>query len=209
MSTLVSFLGTKVGMTQLFDENKNIVPVTAIDCGELIVRQIKTKEKDGYNAIQVGKLKKRHASKQLTPAQVASKRSWFLYVKEVRVDTVDAYSVGQVLTVQDLAFQEGGKVAVTGVSRGKGFQGVVKRWGFSGGPKSHGSMFGRLPGSIGNMRRQGEVLKGKKLPGHYGCDVVTVKGLAVIKIDREQGMVFVKGAIPGTKKSLVYMTKQG
>lgn len=209
MSTLSQLPGYKVGMTQVFDESRNVIPVTVIQCGSWLVTQIKTVEKDGYNALQVGMLKKRFAHVPFAQPMLSKKSHYFAQVCEVTVDSVESFSVGQSLSLHDVSFDNASKVAVTGTSTGRGFQGVVKRWNFAGGGRSHGSMFGRLPGSIGNMCSQGKVIKGKKLPGRMGGKQITVKGLQVVKVDAEAGVILVKGAVPGRKNSPVYVAKQG
>jgi large subunit ribosomal protein L3 len=206
---LNSVLGKKIGMTQVFDAKGNVVPVTVVDISNLFVTQIKTPEKDGYTAVQVGMLRKRYRGESFSPAWLEAKKDIFLHIREVQAEHISELTQGQALTIDNSSIQEGMKVVVTGTSKGLGFQGVVKRWGFAGGPKAHGSKFHRRPGSSGNMRRQGEVLKGKKFPGHMGTDQVSVKGLTVVRIDRENGCLFIKGALPGKKESLVLVKKQG
>ncbi len=209
---LRSILGHKVGMTQLFDERRQVIPVTVIDCRNLFVTQVKTVEKDGYSAIQIGRLKKRFIGGAFNPAWLKKTDNFFEHLREVRFSdeaALDSFTIGKELSFDQLAMKDGEKVAVAGTSRGLGFQGVVKRWNFAGGPKSHGSNFHRTPGSIGNMCSQGKVVKGKKLPGHTGARRVTVQGLTVARIDAESGCLFVKGAVPGKKNSLLEIHKQG
>lgn len=204
-------LGKKIGMTQVFDAQGTVVPVTVVDVSNQFVTQIKTPEKDGYTSLQVGLLRKRYQGKPFSEVWLKAKKNYFVHIKEIPVsDAAKDCALGQAVTFDLLSsLQEGNKVTVVGTSRGLGFQGVVKRWGFAGGPKSHGSKFHRKPGSSGNMRRQGEVLKGKKFPGHMGVDRVTVEGLKVIRIDKENSCLFIKGAIPGKKDSLVLIKTQG
>lgn len=211
MSKLHQLPGRKVGMTQVFDEHRNAVPVTVVSCGTWFVTQVKVEEKDGYNALQIGLTRKRYAGQPFNPEWVKHKKQYFEFLKEVRVEHTDGadYQVGQAITLEDVAFENNDNLSVTGRSRGLGFQGVVKRWGFAGGPKTHGSMFHRKPGSIGNMASQGKVLKGKKLPGHAGNRQVTIKNVSVVKVDAERGVIFLKGAVPGKKSSLVYLAKKG
>lgn len=193
-------LGTKVGMTQIFDENRNAIPVTVVDIGEWFITQIKTEENDGYSALKLGfPCKKAKANNKV-----------FLHLKEVLIskDDVDKYHVGQKISLKDFSVKEQDKVHVAGISRGLGFQGVVKRWGFSGGPGGHGSTFHRSPGSIGNMCSEGKVVKGKKLPGQCGCKRITVKNLKVVKVDTNMNCLFVKGAVPGKKNTLLFIEKQ-
>lgn len=209
MSTLKQVPGFKVGMTQVYDDARNAIPVTVIECGQWYVTQLKTEEKDGYAALQIGILKKRYRENGFAPAMLAKKAKYFATVREVRCDDVAAYTVGQAVSLGDVSFEEQSRITVTGTSTGKGFQGVVKRWNFAGGSASHGSMMGRAPGSIGNMASQGKVIKGKKLPGQYGGKTVTVKGLRIVKVDSDNGIILVEGAVPGRKNSLVYLRKQG
>jgi large subunit ribosomal protein L3 len=206
---LNNVLGTKIGMTQLFDEKGNVVPVTVIDVKNWFVTQVKSSEKDGYAALQIGLLRKRYRSHDFSVAWLKAKKDYFLELKEIKPENIQNYVLGQAIDMSQFALHEGDLVAVTGCSKGLGFQGVVKRWGFSGGPDSHGSTFHRRPGSSGHLRRQGEIIKGKKFPGHTGDRQVTVKGLKVMRIDRDNGCVFVKGAVPGKKDALIAIRKQG
>jgi len=193
-------LGTKIGMTQIFDENRNAIPVTVIDVGGWFVTQVKSEDNDGYSALKLG----------LPRRKAKGKNKVFLHSKEVLVSKEDIkkYSVGQRISLKDFSVTDKDKVNVAGISRGLGFQGVVKRWGFSGGPSGHGSTFHRKPGSIGNMCSEGNVVKGKKLPGQCGCKRITVKGLKVVRIDEKMNCLFVKGAVPGKKNTLLFIEKQ-
>lgn len=203
-------LGKKIGMTQVFNDQGVVVPVTVVDVSNLIVTQVKTPEKDGYSSLQVGMLRKRYRGKSFSDVWLKAKNHYFEHLKEVDVqETGVDCTLGQEVTADLFSFGEGQKVTVIGTSKGLGFQGVVKRWNFAGGPKTHGSKFHRRPGSSGNLRTQGEVLKGKKFPGHMGVDRVSVKGLTVVRIDRENGCLFIKGAIPGKRNSLVLIKTQG
>jgi len=204
-----NLLGTKVGMTQLFDKNGNVVPVTVIDLNNWYVTQLKSSEKDGYVSLQLGLLRKRFRGSVFSPTWLKAKQDHFLSVKEVALSGTETYELGQTVTVESTPFKEGDVVAVIGTSKGCGFQGVVKRYGFGGGPSAHGSKFHRRPGSASHMRRQGEVIKGKRYPGHMGDARVTVKGLEIVRIDKDAGYVFVKGAVPGKKDSLVTIKMQG
>ena len=208
---LQNIVGTKIGMTQIFDAKGNVVPVTVIDVSNWYVVQVKTVETDGYAALQMGLLKKRHQAKAFDANWLKKKDQFFLHIKEVAIkqDQVAQFSVGQKIDFTATDIKEGGKVSVTARSRGLGFQGVVKRWGFAGGPGSHGSTFHRRPGSLGNMRRQGEVLKGKRLPGRAGFRNFTVRGLTMARIDGAVGCVFLKGAVPGKTATLVHIKLQG
>ena len=204
---LNSVIGKKVGMTQLFDGNGNVIPVTVVDVNNLFITQIKSAAKEGYNALQVGLVRDAFKAQAFSPMWLKAKNDFFLRLKEVQLDNVSEFTLGQPLTLENIAFASNDTVAVTGISKGLGFQGVVKRWGFAGGPKSHGSTFHRKPGSSGHLRRQGEIIKGKRFPGHAGADQLTVRGLTVVRIDKETGYLFIKGAIPGKSGSLVFVRK--
>src|SRR5690625_1377723 len=198
-------LGRKVGMTQIFLENGELIPVTVVQAEPNIVLQKKTIETDGYEAIQVGfydkkesrsnQAEKGHAEK----ANTTPKR----YVREFRNAKIDEYEVGQEISVE--AFEIGDKIDVTGTSKGKGFQGSIKRHNYARGPMSHGSRFHRAGGSMGSVDAS-RVLKGKALPGQMGAEQVTVQNLEVVKVDGEKNLLLIKGNIPGAKKSLVKIT---
>ncbi|WP_203365282.1 50S ribosomal protein L3 [Anaeromonas frigoriresistens] len=196
-------LGKKIGMTQVFTENGDVVPVTVIEAGPMNVVQIKTTDIDGYNAVQLGyndiKEKKVNKPKQghFNKAQVGFKK----YLTEFRVDDVNVYEIGQELKA-DL-FETGDRVDVSGVSKGKGFQGVIKRHGQSRGPETHGSKYHRRPGSMGASSHPSKVFKGKKLPGHMGHKKITVQNLEIVSIDADKNLLLVKGAIPGPKGGLL------
>lgn len=195
-------LGKKIGMTQVFTADGAVVPVTVVEAGPVVVTQIKTVESDGYQAVQVGfeDVKEKALNKpkmgHLAKAGV-KKRS----LKEFRVDSVEGYEVGQELKAD--VFAEGDKIDVTGISKGKGFQGPIKRHGQSRGPESHGSRYHRRPGSMGACSYPGRVFKNKKLAGHMGSVKVTVKNLEVVKVDADKNLLLIKGAIPGAKGSTV------
>ena len=196
---MIGLLGKKIGMTQIFKDNGKLVPVTVIQAGPCSVLQVKTKESDGYEAIQIGFDNKRekvvnHPDLQrFKKAGVTPKR----FVKELKVKDVSTYKVGQDI-LSDI-FAAGDFVDVTGVSIGRGFQGGVKRWGWKGGPDSHGSMFHRVVGSIESGPRLTRVTKGHHMPGHMGDENITVCNLEVIKIDKEKNLMIVKGCIPGAE----------
>jgi large subunit ribosomal protein L3 len=200
-------LGRKIGMTQLFVEDR-AVGATVVEARPCTVVQIKTTESDGYNALQLGygPTKESKATKPLLghyrKADVAPHRRLF----EVRVDHPEEYNVGDVIGVD--IFEEGEKIDVAGVSKGLGFQGVVKRWDFAGGPKSHGSHFHRRPGSVGMCVKPGRVMKGKKLPGQTGGRRVTVKGLQVLRVDPERNLLVLKGATPGSRGTMLELGKR-
>ncbi len=207
---LGALVGKKVGMTQVFDREGNVVPVTVIDMACWYITQFKTIEKDGYAAVQIGLLKEKHQAKSFSSDWLKNKKQYFSCFKEVALQQPNSeFFVGQEVTFKDAAFEEGVEVAVMGMSKGLGFQGVTKRWNFGRGPSTHGSMFHRRPGSIGNLCKEGEVQKGKKLPGHKGFRQVTVRGLKVVKADQNARCLFVKGAVPGKKDSVIVVSKQG
>lgn len=198
-----SILGRKVGMTQVFDENGRIVPVTVVAAGPCTVVQIKTAEKDGYSAIQVGMEEQK--PKRLTKPVLGhfSKHSVkpFRVLRELRTLEGDAYTVGQTFGAE--VMDGVAWVDVTGVSKGKGYQGVIKRHKARGGDHSHGSMFYRAPGSIGASSDPSRVLKGVKMPGHMGDDRVTAVKLKLVKVDAQRGLLLIRGAVPGANRSLV------
>ena len=195
-------LGRKIGMTQVFTKSGKLVPVTVIEVGTNVVTQIKTVEKDGYDAIQLGfsDKKEKAATKasigHTNKANTAPKR----FFKEIRGVEVANYTLGQELHAD--VFEAGEMIDVTGITKGKGFQGVIKRHGQSRGPMGHGTHYHRRPGSMGTMRPM-RVFKGKKLPGHMGTLTVTIQNLEVVATDLENGVILVKGNVPGPKKSLV------
>ena len=195
-------LGRKIGMTQIFTEEGKLIPVTVVQATPNVVLQVKTNETDGYEAIQVGfenkreKLANKPEMGHVAKAETAPKR----FVREFRNVNVAEYQVGQEIKVD--TFAEGEVVDVTGKTKGKGFQGVIKRHGQSRGPMAHGSRYHRRPGSMGTMRPM-RVLKGKKLPGQTGGNIVTVQNLEVVKVDTERNVLLIKGNVPGAKKSLV------
>lgn len=204
MSAMINTIyGKKIGMTQIFSEDDRVVPVTVIQVEPNTICQVKTADTDGYEAVQLGfgaiKEKKvnmpmaGHFKKQgVEPAR---------HLREVRVDAAADYKVGDKVTVA--GFAEAKKVDVTGTSKGKGFAGVMKRYNFGGGPGGHGSHFHRAPGSVGQCATPSRVFKGQKLPGHMGCATVTTKNLSVVRIDEDQNLILVKGAIPGGKNAVV------
>jgi large subunit ribosomal protein L3 len=197
-----AILGIKKGMTQIFDENGQVVPVTVLEAGPCVVLQKKTVETDGYNAIQVGfvKQKENRVNKPLKGLFEKAGTKPFKYIREFRVDNVDDYEVGQEIKVDQ--FESGDIIDVTATSKGKGFQGGIKRHGFQRGPSSHGSRYHRRPGSLGAMG-PARVFKGRKLPGRTGFKKVTVQNLNVVKADPENNLLLIKGSVPGPNKSLV------
>lgn len=202
-----SIVGKKIGMTQIFSDKDKVVPVTAIDCSNWIITDIKNQERDGYDAVQVGSLRKKYIDKDFSNSWLKSKKKYFTVMREVDTYAPDL-AVGQQVDFSNV-FAIGDLVDVIGTTRGFGFQGVVKRHGFTGGKASHGPRFGRIPGSIGFMRSKGRVIKGKKLPGHLGNVQRIMKKLEIIKIEPEAKVVFVKGSVPGSSGSLIFMQNIG
>ena len=196
-------LGKKIGMTQIFSEVGEVIPVTVIEAGPEVVTQVKTVETDGYDAVQIGfeDTKPHRVNKPMTghfeKAGVALKK----YVAEFRVEAGETYEVGQVITVAD--FEEGKKLDVTGVSKGKGTQGNIKRHGHHRGPMSHGSKHKRLPGGLAAGTYPSRVFKGNAGPGRMGRETVTVQNLVLVKVIEERNLMLVKGAVPGNKGGLV------
>ena len=196
-------LGRKIGMTQVWDEDDNVVPVTVIQAGPCTVSQVKTEATDGYNAVQIGfgDIKSKHVNKPMAGHFAKAGVEPVRYLREVRVENGEEHKVGDVVTVAD--FENVAKVDVIGTSKGKGFQGRIKRWNQRRGPMTHGSHIQRHPGSIGQCATPSRVFKGVRLPGHMGCDTVTVKNLEVVRVDAEQNLILVKGAVPGGKNGIV------
>lgn len=200
-------LGKKLGMTQIFTENGVIVPVTVVEAGPMVVTQLKSVENDGYEAVQVGygdireKLLNKPQKGHFAKAGVGLKR----FVREFRTENAKDYAPAQEINVS--IFAEGDKVDVTGTSKGKGFQGPIKRHNQHRGPMSHGSRYHRGPGSMGAASDPSRVYKGKKLAGHMGAERVTIQNLEIVKVDAENNLLLIKGAIPGPKKGLVVVKK--
>ncbi|MDU4695976.1 MAG: 50S ribosomal protein L3 [Paenibacillus sp.] len=195
-------LGKKLGMTQVFTPEGNVIPVTVIEASSNVVLQKKDLENDGYEAIQIGYADKKESRANKPEVGHAKKASATpkRYVREIRGVDLAGYEVGQEVKVD--IFAEGEFVDVTGISKGKGFQGVIKRWGQSRGPMAHGSRYHRRPGSMGSIQAN-RVPKGKRLPGHMGSETVTIQNLEVVRVDAERNVLLVKGSIPGPKNSFV------
>jgi len=202
---MVGILGKKIGMTHLFDENGRITPVTMIEAGPCYVVQIKTKETDGYSAVQLGfdekqeRLVRKVDAARFKKAGVSALR----FVRELRTKDVSSYKIGQKMEAD--IFVKGDFVDAIGTSIGKGFQGGVKRWNWKGGPGGHGSMFHRAIGSIQSGARLGRVTKGHHMPGHLGAARITMQNLEVMKVDKENNLIVVKGAVPGHKNGYVIL----
>jgi large subunit ribosomal protein L3 len=197
-------LGKKIGMTQVFTENGVVVPVTVVEAGPLTVVQKKTVETDGYNAVRVGfgEVSEKRLNKPDNGLFAKIKTAPKKHIREFKPENVEAFEVGQEIKVADM-FQAGDKIDVTGISKGKGFQGTIKRYGQKGGPKTHGSMYHRRVGSMGSNTTPARVFKGKRLPGHMGLDRVTVQNLDIVRVDAERNLLLVKGAVPGPKGALL------
>ena len=198
-----TIIGKKVGMTQIFDEHGKVIPVTVIEAGPCVISQVKSVETDGYNAIQLGfgDVKESKVNKPIkghfAKAKIAPKK----HLREFRVDSVEGVEVGT--EVKADTFVAGDKIDVQGTTKGKGFQGVIKRHGQSRGPMGHGSMYHRRPGSMGPTSTPGRVFKGKKLPGHMGRVTVTIQNLDVVKVDMDKNVILVKGSVPGAKGAIL------
>lgn len=204
---MAGIIGKKVGMTRVFDENGAQVPVTVIEAGPCPVTQIKTDETDGYQAVQLGfgaQKAKRASKAELGHVAPAGLEAAPRVLREVPVNG-ESYEVGDTLTVAQ--FEAGDRVKVTGTSKGRGFQGVVKRYGFAGRPGGHGHPMSRNPGSLGPGTNPSRVIKGKKLPGQMGGARTTIRNLTVVKVDGERNLLFIKGGIPGSRDSYVLITK--
>ena len=202
---LQGFLGKKIGMTQIFREDGRVVPVTVIEAGPCVVTQVKTLESDGYEAVQLGFGDVKRRNKPQAGHLKNSKLSRCL--REVSTDDTSEFEVGQTIGVD--IFEAGEKIDVIGKSKGRGFAGVMKRWNFGGGPRTHGqSDRARAPGSIGGGTTPGKVYKGLKMAGHMGNRRITVKGLEIVEIDFERNLLLVKGGIPGATNSLVQIRRK-
>ena len=196
-------IGKKIGMTQIFDESGKVIPVTVIEAGPCVVAQVKTQDTDGYTAIQLGygDIKEKKLNKPMkghfTKVNVTPKK----HLREFRVDSIDEVKVGDELKAD--VFAAGEKIDIQGTSKGKGFQGVIKRHGQSRGPMGHGSMYHRRPGSMGSTSTPGRVYKGKNLPGHMGYETVTVQNLEIVKVDMDKNVILIKGSVPGNKGAIL------
>ena len=198
-----AIIGRKIGMTQIFDENGVVIPVTVIEAGPCPVVQVKTEETDGYNAVQLGfgEVKEKKVNKPEKGHFTKANVKFTKHLREFRLDDVSNVKVGDEIKVD--TFKEGEMVDVQGTTKGKGFQGVIKRHGQHRGPMGHGSMYHRRPGSMGSTSTPGRVFKGKKLPGHMGVDTVTIQNLVIVKVDTDKNCILVKGSVPGNKGSVL------
>ena len=205
---MAGIIGKKIGMTRIFDEGGAAVPVTVVEAGPCPVLQIKSAETDGYAAVQLGfgaQKDKRASKAEKGHAAKAGVEAAPRLVREFDVSSDDEYEVGQAITVD--VFEAGDSVKVTGTTKGKGFQGVVKRYGFAGRPASHGHPMSRNPGSIGPGTDPSRVIKGKKLPGRMGGARATIGNLKVVRVDLEQNLLFIKGGVPGSRNSYLLIQK--
>ena len=205
---MMGLIGRKIGMTQLFDEKGDIVPVTVVEAGPCTVTEIRSSERDGYTALQLGfgTNKEKRFTKpylgQFTKRNLPPSR----HLREFRIADVSAYTLGQTLNAS--VFEKGEHVDVEGITKGRGFAGIIKRHGFKGGHASHGPTMGREPGSIGSSAYPSRVIKGKRLPGRMGGKPLTSKNLMVAGVDVEQNVVLIRGAIPGPTNGLVFILKR-
>ena len=198
-----AILATKVGMTQIFNDDGVLTPVTVLQAGPCVVTQVKTVENDGYSAVQVGFVDKREklVAKPQKGAFDKAGISYKRYVRELKLDDAESYEVKQEIKAD--VFAAGDKVDATAISKGKGFQGAIKRHGQSRGPMAHGSKYHRHAGSNGACSDPSKVFKGKRMAGHMGAKQITVQNLEVVRVDVENNLILVKGAVPGPKKALV------
>lgn len=201
-----AIIARKVGMTQIFMEDGSFVPVTVLQAGPCTVAQVKTLDNDGYSAVQLGfeEKKEKHTTRPLQGHFKKAGVNFQKYLKEFKLEGSESYELGQIINAG--VFEVGDLVDVSGVSKGKGFQGSIKRHKQGRGPMSHGSKSHRVSGSMGSATSPGEVPKGKKLPGHMGAEKVTVQNLEVLRVDAEDNVILVKGAVPGPKKAIVTIT---
>jgi len=200
---VTAILGKKLGMTQVWSDDDKLLPVTVIEAGPCVVAQVRTLERDGYRAIQLGygEIKESKVNKPDMGHFKKAGISPVRHLAEVRLDEGETFKVGDAVTVDML--EPGMHVHISGTSKGKGFQGVIKRHNYKGGPGGHGSHFHRAPGSVGQSSSPSRVFKGMRLPGHMGSETVTVRNLEVVRVDAEQNLLVVKGAVPGGKNSLL------
>ncbi|PKM94965.1 MAG: 50S ribosomal protein L3 [Firmicutes bacterium HGW-Firmicutes-1] len=198
-----AIIAQKIGMTQIFMEDGTFVPVTVLQAGPCTVAQVKTEKNDGYSAVQIGfaDKKEKHTTKPLQGHFNKAGSEFKRHLKEFKLDGAESYELGQSITAD--VFEVGDLVDVSGISKGKGFQGSIKRHGQSRGPMAHGSKSHRVSGSMGSASSPSRVYKGKKLPGHMGAEKITVQNLEVVRIDLEDNLILVKGAVPGPKKAIV------
>jgi large subunit ribosomal protein L3 len=202
---MTGILGVKLGMTQIFTEDGKLIPVTVVEAGPCCVVQVKTSEKDGYEAVKMGFIEERKAKKVSKPMAGVFKKAGTVAFKVLREFPMTGLKVGDMIKSE--SFARGDVISVSSVSKGKGFQGVMKRHNFKGGPDSHGSMFNRAPGSIGASSFPSRVWRGMRMAGHMGCDRVTVQNMTVVDVRPEQNLLLIKGAIPGSANTIVEIRK--
>jgi len=203
---MIGLLGRKLGMSQIFMEDGKVIPVSLINAGPCPVVQVKTKETDGYQAIQVGMGERKHVSKPMSGHLKKANLKSVKRLGEFRLKDLGKYKIGDQLDVT--IFAVGEKVSVAGWTKGRGFSGGIKRWGWHGGPATHGSMSHRRTGSNSSGSSPGRVRKGKKLAGRYGNERVTMKNLKIVKIEKEKNLIYLKGAVPGAKNGYIIITKK-
>lgn len=203
---MTGILGKKLGMTQVFTEDGRLVPVTVVEAGPCCVIQIKTPAKDGYEAVKVGFSEVRKQKNLTKPQLGVFKKAGTAAYRVVREFRMAGLNVGDLISVD--RFSEGDRVSVSGISKGKGFQGVMKRHRFKGGPDTHGSMFNRAPGSIGASSYPSRVWRGQKMAGHLGSERVTVRHLTVIGVQPEKNIILIRGAVPGAPETIVEIRKE-
>jgi large subunit ribosomal protein L3 len=203
-----AILGLKLGMSQIFAEDGSIVPVTVVKAGPCTITQIKTSERDGYTSLQIGfgTRKPKNVTRPMKGHLDKAGKGYFRVLREVRVDDVDDYQLGQEITSEEV-FQVGERVDIIGKSKGKGFAGTIKRWGFHRGPTAHGSKNIREPGSTGNATYPGRVIKGRKLPGQKGNKNVTTLNLKIVDMRPEENLLLLQGAVPGASNGILYIRK--
>lgn len=204
---MIGILGKKLGMTQIFTGDGKMIPVTVVEAGPCCVVQVKTLEKDGYEAVKIGFQEIKKVKKVNKPMSGVFKKSGVKPCRILKEFPMGDLKVGDCVTVE--RFNKGDKVSVTGVSKGKGFQGVIKRHKFAGGPASHGSMFYRAPGSIGASSYPSRVWKNQGLPGHMGSERVTAKNLTIVDVKPDQNVLMIKGAVPGAAGTYIEISKEG
>jgi large subunit ribosomal protein L3 len=199
--------GQKVGMTQKFaSDTSKVIPVTVVNLGKWYCLQRKTTGHDGYEAIQIGCPRKKYINKDFSSDWLADKKNIFMFIREIRCEVEDTFTIGSEISFENI-LNAGEKVSITGTSIGKGFQGCVKRYGFTGGRGSHGDKLGRKPGSLSGLRTQGRVFKGKRMPGHTGNAMCTISNIEVVDYIPSERIIVIKGSIPGKSGSLVELKK--
>ena len=198
-----AIMAKKVGMTQVFSETGEVIPVTVLQAGPCYVLQVKTVEKDGYEAVQLGygEINEKNVNKPLKGHFEKAGVKPVRKIKEFRFDDCSGYETGNEIKAD--VFEAGDKIDITGVSKGKGFQGAIKRHGQSRGPMGHGSMYHRRPGSMGSTSTPGRVFKGKRLPGHMGANTITIQNLEVVAVDLDKNVILVKGSVPGVNGAIL------